>query len=663
MAAAVVSNFDNKSLDDVATMLATTAVNAREKRSFDFKQYMPDFSKIPKQLENYGINADAQRHIGYTLGGAGIGGLLGAGSQMFAPEKKRRYLSSALTGGLLGAGAGFGSSLIANNLSSLNKTKDEVRNDQEVLQAKNQAAREDTYATTPKLEAAGKGWAVDAGKLSELNRNVSRYGDAAIDDWITTSKNMGHEFRVPQGSSYEGLKPNAATGMYPYDQDPAVLRQAVKDMAASGAGGDTTRLGDLIMSPIRAIKDRTTAPLIGTRTRFGEGRDTHGFGKDLGEYLTKNQRLNATSPDYLDARDQLMKRFGLTPTEVLGAHADGSQATESLINEILAQKRMRMDGDKQVPWGDSDLRAQLPEITEELRRSLGRKSMLEGLPSFGNSYGDALAVGGGLQAGHMLNKYRQGGYTADRIRDVLSNKDGLPAYMKTNPLMEKYLNHAAAQPGGIENVLRDPAYYAQSSAAPKAPGVIGSRIGKAREALANTLHKLTAKTDQNLDWLRKAPVIGKAVDPTINSMGNVIDKIRPSQVASDFKPAPGFATNDPIKFGPDGKPADIKVHAAKAGVPPAIGRPAVPPVPERIETNALTPEQLKTQAVPDKNVLKQIAQKGKLLPNKLRAAGGLLTRVGLPLLATELLLGRGNVPLSRQAEVEAARERKWNREN
>jgi hypothetical protein len=64
---------------------------------------------------------EMKKHLGFGLAGAGIGGIAGLGSEMLAPEKKRRPLSGLLTGSLLGAGLGAGGSLIHSNVEELQK--------------------------------------------------------------------------------------------------------------------------------------------------------------------------------------------------------------------------------------------------------------------------------------------------------------------------------------------------------------------------------------------------------------------------------------------------------------------------------------------------------------------------------------------------------------
>lgn len=124
-------------IEEAIDLLASTAVAAREKRAEDppapnMFQVAGDWMKknvtdptinsvttpiVEKATTALGGKIDSTtkeigKHLGWGLLGAGAGGALGLGSQMFAPPKRRRPLSSMITGGLLGGALGGAGSLL-----------------------------------------------------------------------------------------------------------------------------------------------------------------------------------------------------------------------------------------------------------------------------------------------------------------------------------------------------------------------------------------------------------------------------------------------------------------------------------------------------------------------------------------------------------------------
>ncbi len=568
------------------------------KPAFDIKQYMPDMKNIGKQLSDHGINADAQRHIGYTLGGAGLGGLLGAGSQLFAPQKKRRYLSNAITGGLLGAGAGLGGSLIASNMPSDKPSPVEVEAAQRAEAAKLKANANAAGGMKPEMQAAAKNWGgMDTGNLTMLRRNVDRYGpDAAIPDFLTVGNQMKHTFSVPAGKSYKDLKlmkgDDPRTGK-PYvntysmaEQDPERMKQIAADMAASVEGGEQWNVPEVARGVGTALRTGNVKPLLGQRTRFGENRDNAGILPDIGARWNKNTKLDVNSPAYQAAVKELAT-MGLTPTELLGAHADGSAAMQALKDRILTQQRTYNENGVSKEWQKDQLNNELPGLIDKLRSDLGRKSMLEDYgPTTGNSYFDAGLVGAGWQGAHMARKAISGGYMEDRLRDAINSEKSLKQVAGNNPRMEALLREAAKTPAGVK------------------PGL--------------------------MDYIRRLPGFGRKPLPTAAPSGL-------QQLMNDPK---GYANT--VQLGADGKaPIPDRIDPKGKVI---TGNPAVP---------------YSRTEIPTANTLRDLASKGKLIPNKLRTAGGVVKRVGLPLLLTELLLGRGNLPLDQAARLEEGRKQKW----
>ncbi len=125
----------NSDLEGALDFLATTVVEAREKRAsiqktaddrswYDVGGHIGDF--VRPYLGEASTSAaptpgldDAAKHIGWGLGGAALGAAGGLGSSMLASPKRRRPLSSMLTGGLLGGALGAGGSAVHSNLHNL----------------------------------------------------------------------------------------------------------------------------------------------------------------------------------------------------------------------------------------------------------------------------------------------------------------------------------------------------------------------------------------------------------------------------------------------------------------------------------------------------------------------------------------------------------------
>lgn len=124
----------NIGVDDAVELLATATERGRIKRAsswvkeskdpvdmswFDKNISTPvsDFTRdnvvapvAGPKADAAGITANLGKHLGWGLAGAGVGGGLGLLSDTFAPPKKRRPLSSMLTGALLGGIGGVGGS-------------------------------------------------------------------------------------------------------------------------------------------------------------------------------------------------------------------------------------------------------------------------------------------------------------------------------------------------------------------------------------------------------------------------------------------------------------------------------------------------------------------------------------------------------------------------
>lgn len=237
----------NGNLEEAITILANTAITAREKRSIALVKNAGGWqdtlnSAKDSVMENVvnpagdavrqyaveptlqsigapGAISQTMKHLGWGAAGALGGGILGAGSQLFEPKRKRRYLAGALTGGLIGGGGGIGASLLHSNMGQvkdiIHKSPEELAEENKQYQANLGKNFEASGTGSPELAAVGNKYGVDPGSLSSLARRVRDYGDAPINEYLSDAKKRQLAFARPPDANpeeFRGLKnvPEAA---------------------------------------------------------------------------------------------------------------------------------------------------------------------------------------------------------------------------------------------------------------------------------------------------------------------------------------------------------------------------------------------------------------------------------------------------------------------
>jgi hypothetical protein len=146
------------------------------------------------------LGSDAAKHVGYGLVGAGLGAGTGLASQMMVPEKKRRTLSSMLTGGLMGGALGAGGSLMydhgAKAVSDFGKPSPPEQAAH--LRAQDEAATATGHSGphNPQLDASVRPYRMSPESVADLDRAKTNVGrDAAYASYLNhATRNAGNEY-------------------------------------------------------------------------------------------------------------------------------------------------------------------------------------------------------------------------------------------------------------------------------------------------------------------------------------------------------------------------------------------------------------------------------------------------------------------------------------
>ncbi len=199
----------------------------------------------------------AMKHIGYGLAGAGVGGLLGMGSQLFAPKKKRRYLSSALTGGLLGAAGGVGGSLLASNIGPAADTGKTPGEQAAATSASAKEMAENRKFTSPPAELLGKKWHISPTEAEALAQR-RRINPSGVDEYLKAKTN---------NKSMIGIPKDVAKDYPQFRSEPGIALQqhALGDFAPDIMDADLGKSDarkELVKKLLTPRKGRTTEPFF-----------------------------------------------------------------------------------------------------------------------------------------------------------------------------------------------------------------------------------------------------------------------------------------------------------------------------------------------------------------------------------------------------------------
>jgi hypothetical protein len=157
------------------------------------------------------VSPDLGKHLRWGLGGAGAGAALGLGSQLLAPEKKRRPLSAMLTGAFIGGSGGVAGSVVDSHLPAIrNFFSPSPAEKDDLLRRQHEIAKthENAGVTNPEIQASGEAYGTDPGRMSELGSMANRFGrDTAYKTFVEQMTR-----KSPTGESYRFRLPQTADG-------------------------------------------------------------------------------------------------------------------------------------------------------------------------------------------------------------------------------------------------------------------------------------------------------------------------------------------------------------------------------------------------------------------------------------------------------------------
>mgnify|MGYP001227885023 CR=1 FL=1 len=212
-------------VNEVATLLAKEAVA----RDLVKAAALPTLADIGQQVGEFGanfgnkareyggqalnwLNEPGSEGLRYGLAGAGVGGLLGLGSQLHKDPEERQYGSAALTGALSGGAMGAGAGLLRQNSSGLFGDGSQASPPAEAPQptAKPPAVKDD--AGSAGVDAATAGAAAGEGsaplsvdeQLKRVNQGIAegqqQQGVASSENWKRTAKQLAGGAAVTAGA-------------------------------------------------------------------------------------------------------------------------------------------------------------------------------------------------------------------------------------------------------------------------------------------------------------------------------------------------------------------------------------------------------------------------------------------------------------------------------
>lgn len=387
-------------LDAALDLLAERAVLGKERRTL-LKQAAGDW------LGESGTNALTRGLIG-----TGIGAAAGGAASLLEPEKKRRTVSSMLSGGLIGGSLGAGGSLLYDNWDKLLGHTDSQK--QEIIdKAKAEVAGRHSRdpALSPEAIEKAKTLSLRPEQLINYQRSAGRHGGrAALESLVNEHLRTN---TVPAGFT-PPMIPHESGTPHPAHVSSPEYRAALTTHYDDRFKG----VPDLTMGPFRqAVEAPGKMWEQAKALQPGEMADTAGFGgrseglwRDL--HRTYGQP-KATAPDLQamfgpsDAAGN--NNLGFTPAEALDAWKDGRQARDQLFNRLTgsagAPAATRVEGDKRVPWTTAD-RAHFDQIVQQAARAGGSPGVLTGLPTTGSTYADVqTGVFAGDVAGNVYKRW------------------------------------------------------------------------------------------------------------------------------------------------------------------------------------------------------------------------------------------------------------------
>lgn len=438
------------------------------------RNLMPDMSN-----ENTAAGMDALKWgLGGALAGAGVGGV----SSMF--QKKKRPLSSMLSGAMMGGALGAGGSLIANYGPKLtgSLTGAERANKIKEMQGKMQANRQADpgFNASPGL----------AGMSSKL-----QLPDRMVYDAITAARDLDPSQRIQAYSPLAthilqnnkqrvvGKDPSGKPIFQSWGSNPAEVMQALQSEfdknQADASVTRTPRLSELTTAGPTAREQwnqgqygraiatgdvlgfKQPLSLIGLAHNNSEGiwRDTQRL---LGPTIGGGPKLNDDVRGLFKPVDASkgINQWGLDPTEAVQAIGRGPEGREDLWQRLKGRSRYNLvpaQGNQPerweaMPWGDND-RQQYEDLLKQVEDRSGMWQWpRDRRATFGNSYWDmtAATAGADLVGSQVRNLYNKRLTNPDWIIKALES-----GKFSRMPDLEKALNNISQSKGeaGLTDLL------------------------------------------------------------------------------------------------------------------------------------------------------------------------------------------------------------------
>jgi hypothetical protein len=432
---------------------------------------------------NLGQYADTLR---WGFGGALAGGALGGLSTAF--QKKKRPLSSVLSGALMGGAVGAGSNLVykaAPQLFGDNLSKNEHdRILKDVQQEKlHRTQMNEASMNNPGLTDAAKRMQLEDRDLYDLVEGVRQYGKAGYDPTINLilRKNIQRvvgQTKGPDGKSVpvwqswgntrEDIQKALESEVNKPEIQNAVERNPFTNRITSWPSTTASMWHNANTLSDYAQAAKTT-DIIGLKQPFSGG--TSLYGKSEGA-LRDIQRLWGGGPsitpevqslfgDIVDPKTGSTK-WGFTPTEAAMAIHHGPQAREELWQSLKQRPRYEevegADGKpvlQSVPWKDTpEDRQKFDDLLKQVEIKGGMSQMPGNAPTFHNSYWDMMAATGGSD---VLGTYGRRWWWDKRTTDPRWLTKALSSGKFSNmPELEGALNKVMQTegPAGLKRVLQ-----------------------------------------------------------------------------------------------------------------------------------------------------------------------------------------------------------------